>query len=469
MTRRLRPRLRLRLCDERGIALPVALAALLILSLLGTAAVLAATEAGNATGRDANTKSALEAADAGLRVAAYRLNQLRPDDTHCPTVPVTPTGSGNLCASPGVEGIGNGASYRYWISGAMTGGTCAGSAVDSTQTSIGQRCITAIGTANAISVRTQERAVAYNSSPVFPTAIYGTKSVTISNNATLSGTAQNPSLVGTNGTLNAGASGGGTTTIDGYEVGPGATINIGSNTVNLMPPSPSLPAYRATPWPPLSTVPFGNTATVNDDARICTLDPCTGGVTFDPLTRVLNMSNNSSLTLGGGVYNFCGFTASNNAHITIGATVQTQIYIDSPARVLSDGVTHACANGAAGNFTLSNNDSLDNPSGSALNVQIYVYGNPALPGSNVVSLFNNSNSYISLDAPFSTINVSPSNNTTYTGAIAGYDVTIGNASHFSYQPSTNTLQIGSLGLYYRAYWKQCPSTPTDPADPTSGC
>ena len=455
--------------DQRGFALPIALAVLAILTLLGAATVLSATQSNSLTSRDAKTKAALEAADAGLRVAVYRLNQLRPDDTHCPTQPLTAAGAGNLCAAAGPESIGNGASFRYWISGIITSGTCAGNTVDNTQTSIGQRCITAIGTANGISARTQERVVAYNSSPVFPAAIYGTKSVTISNNGTVSGTAQNPALIGTNGTLNVGASGGGTTTIDGYEVGPGGTINIGANVTNALPPSSSLPAFRATPWPPLSNVPFGNTATVNSDARICSLDPCHGGVTFNPVTRVLSMANNSSLTLGGGIYNFCDMSASNNAHITIGATVQTQIYIDSSSRILSDGVTPACSNLTTGRLTLSNNDTLDNPSGSALNVQLYVYGNPALPGANVVSLFNNSNSYISLDAPFSTINISPSNNTTYTGAIAGYVITLGNASHFTYQPSTNTLQIGSLGLYYRAYWEQCPASPSVVSDPTSGC
>ena len=451
--------------DERGIALPVALAALLILSLLGTAAVLAATETNSLTGRDGNTKAALEAADAGLRVAAYRLNQLRPDDTHCPTVPATATGTGNLCASPGVESIGNGASYRYWITGAMTSGACAGYAVDNTQTAIGQRCITAIGAAGAVSARTQERVVAYTSSPVFPAAIYGSRSVTVSNNATIAGTPGDPGVLGTNGALTIG---GGGTVIDGYQLGPTGTISDSSSTNNY-PPSSSFPVRRSTPWASLSNVPFGNTATVNDDARICTLDPCSGGVSFNAVTRVLSMSNNSSLTLGGGIYNFCGFSAANNAHITIGATVKTQIYIDSTARVLSDGVTSACASGSAGNFALSQNDSLDNPSANALNVQIYVYGNPALPGANVVSLFNNSNSYISLDAPFSTVSISPSSNTVYTGAIAAYAVTLGNASSFSYQPTTNTLQVGSLGLYYRAYWKQCPSTPTDPTDPTSGC
>ncbi len=454
-----------RLRDERGIALPVALAALLILSLLGTAAVLAATQASNLTGRDANDKTALEAADAGLRIAAYRLNQLRPDDIHCPTVPVTATGAGNLCASPAAQSVGNGASYRYWISGAMTSGTCAGNAVDNTQSAIAQRCVTAIGTANGISARTQERVVAYTSSPVFPAAIYGTKSVTVSNNATITGTAGAPALLGTNGALTIG---GGGTVVDGYQVGPTGTISDSSSTNNF-PPTSSFPARRSTPWPSLSNVPFGNTATVNSDARICTLDPCSGGVTFNAVTRVLTMSNNSSLTLGGGVYNFCGVSASNNAHITIGATVQTQVYIDSTARLLSDGVTQACANGTSGSLTLSQNDSLDNPSANALNVQFYIYGNPALPASNVVSLFNNSNSYISLDAPFSTVNISPSRNTSYTGAIAAYVVTLGNASSFVYQPTTNTLQIGSLGLYYRAYWKQCPSTPTDPNDPTSGC
>ncbi len=458
-----------RAADEHGIALPVVLAALLILVSLGTAAVLAATQTSSLTKRDASNKAALEAADAGLRVAVYRLNQLRPDDLHCPTIPLSVPAAGNLCPATGPESLGNGASYRYWISGALASGACAGYSVDSTQSSIGQRCVTAIGTARGVSARTQERVVAYNSSPVFPAAIYGTKSVTISNNASVNGTPQNPALIGTNGTLDVGANGGGTTTIDGYQVGPTAAINIGSNTTNVLPPSSSLPARRATPWPPLSNVPFGNTATVNSNARICTLDPCTGTVAFNPVTRVLSMGNNSSLTLGGGIYNFCDFTAANNAHITIGATVQTQIYIDSSSRILSDGVTRACSNTTSGSFTLSNNDSLDNPSRNPLNVQIYVYGNPALPGSNIVSLYNGSNSYMSLDAPFSTINVSPSSNTSYTGAIAGYAVTLGNASNFVFAASTNTLQVGALGLYYRAYWEQCPAAPSVPSDPTSGC
>ncbi len=447
---------------EQGIALPVALALLLILTLLGTAAVVASTQTNDLTTRDANAKAALEAADAGLRVAAFRLNQLRPDDTHCPTIPISAPDATNMCAAAGPESIGNGASYRYWISGLLGGGTCAGNTVDSTQTSIGQRCITAIGTANGVGARTQERVVAYDSRPVFPTAIYGSKSVTISNNATINGTSLQPALLGTNGALTIG---GGGTVIDGYQVGPTATISD-SSTTNNAPPTASQPARRTTPWPALSDVQFGNTNTVNEDARICGLDPCSG-VTYDATTRVLRMSNNSSLTLGGGIYNFCDFTAGNNAHITIGATVQTQIYIDSPSRILSDGITPACP--STGTFTLSNNDTLDNPSGNALNIQLYVYGNPALPGTSVVSLFNNSNSYVSVDAPFSTVKISPSRNTSYTGAIAGYAVTLGNAANFTYQPSTSTLQIGALGLYYRAYWAQCPATPTIPSDPTSGC
>jgi Tfp pilus assembly protein PilX len=451
--------------DQRGIALPVALGVLLLLSLLGTAAVLAASQTSRMTNRDASAKVAVEAADAGLRVAVYRLNQLRPDDTHCPAMPPSAVGAANLCPVTGPESLGNGATYQYWISGALTTGSCAGNAVDGTQTSIAQRCITAIGTAGGVSARTQERVVAYDSAPVFPAAIYATKTLTVANNATVSGTAAAPALIGTNGAL---VIGGGGTVIDGYQLGPAGTVT-GSPSVNNFPPSATLPVHRAAPWPSLSDVPFGNTSSTNDDSRICILDPCSGGVSFNSVTRVLTMSNNSSLTLGGGIYSLCDLNAANNAHITIGATVQTQIYIDSPSRILSDGITPACPATTTGSLTLSNNDTLDNPSGNALNVQIYVYGNPALPGSNTVSLFNNSNSFISLDAPFSTISISPSRNTTFTGAIAGYVVTLGNASNFTYAPLTTTLQIGSLGLYYRAYWEQCPAAPSLAADPTSGC
>ena len=118
---------------------------------------------------------------------------------------------------------------------------------------------------------------------------------------------------------------------------------------------------------------------------------------------------------------------------------------------------------------MSQNASL-NPSGSALAAQIYVYGDPNdTPPTNPVTLANNSNSAYSIAAPFSNVTLNPSNNSTFTGTIVGYTVTLGNASRLTYEADTSTLQSGALDLYYRTYFEQCPAKPSSSSDPTSGC
>ena len=181
--------------DERGIAVPIALAVLLAAVLLATAGTGLGIQAIQTSRHDSSSKASIEAANAGLRAAIYRLNTYQPDGNHCPTEPTNyqvgtngaPTAT--LCApdGPGVsQGLGNGASYTYWISRAMqTGDTCTGPAVSSSESSVAQRCVTAVGMANGVSARVQERVVAYTSAPAFPAAIFGTKSVTISNNVTI--------------------------------------------------------------------------------------------------------------------------------------------------------------------------------------------------------------------------------------------------------------------------------------------
>ncbi len=487
-----------RLADERGIALVVALSVLLVTLLLAGVAIAVAVANDSFSNRDTNATTAVQAADAGARTAEYRLNVFLPAGNNCPTPTTTAVGSGGapsatICA-PQTGTLGNGATFTYWVSRAMqTGDTCAGPSVSSSQSAVEQRCITAIGTANGISARVQERVAAYNSTPVFPTAIFGTKSVTISNNVTIvSDTQGDPALIGTNGVLNAAPSGGGRTVIDGYALPPGATLNIGGNVTNNGPTT-----GPSTPYPvptPSSTTTSQNTATgsscvgaspqTNCDYRIgncpsLACDPTSGKVTWDPVGRTLYLDNNSSIVLGGGFYNFCSIYMGNNAVVTIAPLVNTAIYIDSPEDPSSGTAgsstnppcsTSASAKGVApGTFTMSNGSTF-NYGFSALKAQVYVYGDPLdTPPTNAVSLNNTASISFGLVAPFSNVTLSPSNNSLFRGAIVGYTVTLGNASHFTYEADTSTLQKGSLEQFFRSYWEQCPAAPSTAGDPTSGC
>jgi hypothetical protein len=139
------------------------------------------------------------------------------------------------------------------------------------------------------------------------------------------------------------------------------------------------------------------------------------------------------------------------------------IFIDSPA-------DHGACSSLipnVGTFTMSQGATF-NAGGSALNAQVYVYGDPSSLGTNRVSLQNVGSSAFLLDAPFSTINLAPSNNTVFKGSMMGYAVTIGQASNFTYEADSQTLASGSLESFYRSYWEQCGGLGT-PSAPTAGC
>jgi len=518
------------LSDEAGVAVPIALAVLLAAVLLATAATGLAIQAIQTSRRDSSSKASIEAANAGLRTAIYRLNTYQPDGDHCPTEPTNyPVGANGaptstLCAPDGPDvsqGLGNGANFTYWISEAMqTGDTCTGPTVSNSLSGVAQRCITAVGTANGVSARVQERVAAYTSAPAFPAAIFGTKAVTISNNVTIgSDTPGSPGLLGTNGTLTVG---GGRTVIDGYQLPPGATC-VGCTGVTNLGPTTGLSAPYPTPTPiyPFSThtntdgPPYDNASRIqagtcsqqeaqapplnwsgtwvqtNCDYEISqgiTHPGCLSGVTpvadcdvstklssgttgFDPVGRTLYLPNNSTLVLQGGYYNFCSLYLSNNSQISVANAGKVTIFIDSPSDGPSGCSTTDSAQGVApGTFTMRQNSTL-NSTGTALNTQVLVYGDETNvpPTSGAVTLDNNGSSAFALLAPFSIVSDLPSSNTTFRGAIVGYTVTLGNASNFTYEADTSSFQSTSVPIYYPSYWEQCPAQSSSSTDPTAGC
>ena len=76
-------KIRIKLSDERGIALPVALAVLFAVAGLATVAARAAIVAGHQSARDRDAKSAIQAAQSGLQAAVYQTNMLQPTSTQC--------------------------------------------------------------------------------------------------------------------------------------------------------------------------------------------------------------------------------------------------------------------------------------------------------------------------------------------------------------------------------------------------
>jgi Tfp pilus assembly protein PilX len=440
--------------DESGMAMIIALSALLIVGVLAAAALAISVQTNGSTRSDVNRKQAMEAAEAGLQVANYRLNMLAPASGQCVTTVVASPDSSGYCQGP-TEALGNGATYSYVTSPVLAAGvSCVGLPLSNVQP-ISQRCITAVGISNGVTQRAQTRVAAFGGTPLFgPNAIIGLKSVSVYNNDIVNG------QVATNGTLTLGSN----ATIRSYQLGPGGSLQLsngasaGTGTQLTAAQGPIV----------LGPVQPGNSATTNSNYRITNYlnnpsNPtapydASSGVSFDPATRVLSMSNNASLTLGGGIYNFCSFTAANNVTITLAAGVKTEILIDSP-----DDPNSGCG-ANTGTLSIKNNANFINPSLDTTALQLYVYGRN--DGSNVVTLSNNNSFYGVVYAPQSTINIT--NNGSFNGAIAGNVVNLVNNFTFNWDSQDQYLQATSTGLFYRTAWAAC--VPTPPAsDLGSGC
>jgi Tfp pilus assembly protein PilX len=435
---------RARFASEDGMTLIISLAVLVIVGLLAGLVITTAAGTNRITRDDTNEGAALAAANAGLAVAAYRLNMLGPDSAHCVTTVVNlPTSA--LCPIDGPETLGNGSSFEFQVTPALTTGGCAGQTVTNATTPVTDRCVTSIGTANGATARSQARIDAWAASPIFPYAgITGLNGIAISNNAQVNGAlASNGKItISNNATVGAIALGGGTGTLSTSNgVTTGAVTDVGRIGA--------------------AAVPVGNAPTVNSNARITSgQDASSGGVTYTALTRTLTVSNNASLTLGGTVYDFCNLTMANNASLTIAATVQTEIIIDSPDDPNSGG----CPAGS-GKLQIGNNSIVTTLSGKATALQIYVYGTN--DGKNVVDFSNNGATFATIFAPQSTVNLS--NNGAFTGAVLGLQVNELNNFTFNYGSDATSLSATSQGMYYRSAWVQCPSAPTSSGDLSSGC
>ena len=111
MIRRLPPiaRILLALRREEGVALPVAMGVLAVISGLAALVSAGAVQVNTTSGVDRDSKRALAAAEAGLRAATYRVNKLGPSNALCATDQTSAT-----CAVQ--QSLGNGATYSYDVS-----------------------------------------------------------------------------------------------------------------------------------------------------------------------------------------------------------------------------------------------------------------------------------------------------------------------------------------------------------------
>lgn len=443
--------------SESGVALPVALAVVMVVSALASVAARAAIVSNNQTDRDVRVKQATQAAYAGLQALRYQINLLQPPSTHCVLKNVTTgaltvavTQSNGWC-EPQAEDLGNGASYTAQIS--------SGTNITSNNQLLSTRRIVSTGEARGVRRRVALSVNAATGAPIFPPgyAITSLNSVDFGSSVRIAGGL---------------ASNGNVTLRNTAEVcgpvtpGPGKSLTF-HNSAGVCGGFSTTPAQQDFQLQPVDLE--GSTAT-NDDARITAAvtgtgspaDTCTScdQIEWDPLTRVLKLRNDSTLTLSGDVYSFCQLELHNSAQLIIAArdpNSPMKAFIDTP---------ESCGTGL-GNAVFRNNSGIVNLNSDPTTFQIRVAGSDTTATS--VSFENSFDStmIMAVYAPNSTVTMQ--NNLSLIGALAGKQVNLQNNTQLTYHERIGDIASGSsLRVYNDQDYVEC-AVDVAGALPDDGC
>jgi hypothetical protein len=445
------------LMDERGIALPVTISVMFMVAGLATMSARAAISSDHQSLRDRNVKQAVQAANAGLEAVVYRTNLMQPGSQQCAVknpsngaLHVTALQGDGWCA-PQSEDLGSGEAYTVRVS--------AGSSLHVNGQSLVQRKIVSVGTANGVQRRVLLRANAATGEPIFPQGYAGVSldGLNLPNSVQVNGG------VGSNGNiyLRNSAHVCGTVT-----PGPGKEVEI-RNIASVCAGSSTTPAQQSFNLQPVDQ---GDAPTNNDNARIgnppqpTSLDPCTDcdGIDWNPSTRMLRLRNNSTLTLGGGVYSFCGIEVENTAQLKIPVRplgTGLRIFVDSP---------ESCGGAGTGSVSVRNSATILNLNADPTTFQLYLVGSSAI---STVVAFDGidfaQNLVMAVYAPYSTIRLK--GDTTLSGAIASKSIDLQNSARINYHERIADITTGSpLRLYRPEHYLECIVTPPGP-QPDTGC
>lgn len=445
----------IRLRDEHGIALPLSLAVLATVTVLALAAAAAAVTGSHQSFRDGNAKRAFQAAAAGVQTANYRTTLLQPGLQQCVVknlstgdLSVGPVQSDGWCA-PQTESLGDGGTYTQQVS--------AGTLVVANGQQLIQREIVSTGLVNGVIRRVDVRTSAATAAQLFPVgyAVVSVASVSYGNTVTINGN------LGSNGDINLSNE----ATICGNATpGPGDQVTT-ANQGHVCAGYSTQPATQPFTLDPVDQ---GQAPTQNNNARIASAlagtgggDSCTtcGKVGWDPSTRVLSLSGNATLTLGGNTYSFCRLDLRNSAQLKIAVNATVRIYIDSPE--------HCGGTSGMGSVLLENSSGILNLNSDPTTLQLYMVGSPSIPTTLDFANSFASTMLMAVYAPYSTVFLH--NSVHITGAVAAASVPIQNDSSITYDQRVGNITGGGIPVYRSTQkWVECSSTPPTAAV-NSGC
>lgn len=422
--------------NEKGIAVPTALMALVASFALASVAVMSTVDVQQGTHRDHDSKEAIAAADAGANIAMLRLNRFLPylSTTHPCIGPngeyQTPTSG--WCPSTATEQVG-GATYSYMISAYPANGEISVISVGKSGT-VSRRVNVAMKTQSGKNVFANERVIGQE-------------------NIILSGNPRIETDIGTNGSI---TSEQGSAIVCGNDRhGPGGTA-----------PTPTCGKEKTEgtkELPPIT--PPANLATENDNCRVA--ENCTGTKAgkIDPYSkkissknpweepRHVNIASQQTLTMGGTNYYVCELNIQGKLYMPVGSHIQ--IFIDTPEHCgLASGAPQVTM---GGNAVIES--SAYNPSQGLYEVpSIYLLGN----GEVKLDGTPGTTDEVMIYAPYSHIDLG--GNATWNGMIAGKSLKVHGNPIIKSDPNLKAPEITLASLFQRTKYVECTGATASPPD-----
>jgi Tfp pilus assembly protein PilX len=439
---------------QDGIALPVVIGSLTVVTGLAVGTFAVSLESHHASSRDRDSKRALAAAEAGLQMAILKTTSLKPGAAQCVTTAVVSINqTTGECPSTLAISIGNGATYRYVVA-TPTSGTCA-TLPGFSATAGKDRCITSIGSVNGIQRRLQMRF--YYSPPFLPWAnagLVGKNKVDIGNNKIID------SAIGTNGEIILGNNSNAwefliPTGAPNPDVGNNATVDTqvaGGSAVR----TPRVPTWE------FPEIDWATPRSTHHNHQLVGIPGWDG--------KYLKLGQHQDITLPGGTYYMCGLDAPNGNDINVPSGQFVKLYIDSALH------NPAWCNGgdpADGRFQIKNNgkvNPLPTNDPKAEQFAMFVHGSTNNVGDASepdVDMNNGAAFWGTIWAPNSTISIK--NNQAVSGGFTGGSIDMKNNGGFAYDADVANQALPGTASAKNLSWTECARNPSVSTDPESGC
>jgi hypothetical protein len=426
--------------NERGIAVPTAMMALIASFALGSVAVMSTVDVQQGTHRDHDSKEAIAAADAGANIALLRLNRFLPSlSTTTPCI--GPNGesqaaSGGWCPSTATEQVGD-ATYSYRVSAYTEAGTIQVVAVGASGT-VSRRVNVSLSTSSPKNIFAKERLIGQDE-----IAIGGTST-------------RIETDIGTNGSI----------TASGHPV----ICGNDRHGVGGSAPTPSCGKEKSEGnqnLPPISAP--SNIATYNDNCRLA--QNCTGEKAgqIDSYSkkpnnnnpwvssiRKIDVASSEQLTMGGLIYWVCQIDIHGTLYMP--AKTQVQIFVDTPQNCgLKSGDTQV----SFGSQGLVESSSYNPQQGLYEVPAIYVLGDGGVKLDGGAGSTNE----VMIYAPNSEVEIH--GNASWMGMIAGKRINIIGNPTIKSDPNLKLPEINVASLFQRTRYVECTGATASP--PNANC